>query len=244
MHHVVIERWSRQSSPLHRRDARGKLGVLLAFLVAVSTTPPPAQMVFAGYGVMLLAAALASRLPLRGMLARAALVLPFSATFALLTWWAGDPVRALSLAEKSFLSGLAALMLIATTPIPRLLAALDSLRVPRTLVLVIQFLYRYLFVISEQAQHMRLAALSRRGIQRGPHRGRRPGMISAFQAAAGAVGVLFARSWERAGGIYSAMLARGFRGHFTLAEPERFHAADALFLCAAVAMCVSIRLAL
>jgi cobalt/nickel transport system permease protein len=240
MHHVVVERWSRQSSPLHRRDARGKLGVLVAFLVAVSTTPPPAQLVFAGYGVMLLAAALASRLPLRGMLARAALVLPFSATFALLTWWAGDPVRALSLAEKSFLSGLAALLLIATTPIPRLLAALDSLRVPRTLVLVIQFLYRYLFVISEQAQHMRLAALSRRGT----HGSRRPGMVSAFQAAAGAVGVLFARSWERAGGIYSAMLARGFRGHFTLAEPERFRAADALFLCAAMAMCVSIRLAL
>lgn len=240
MHHVVVERWSRQASPLHRRDARSKLGALVAFLVAVSTTPPDAQVVFAGYGVMLLAAALASRLPLRGMIARAALVLPFSATFALLTWWAGDPVRALSLAEKSYLSGLAALLLIATTPIPRLLAALDSLRVPRTLVLVIQFLYRYLFVISEQAQHMRLAAVSRRG----PHRGKRPGAISAFQAAAGAVGVLFARSWERAGGVYSAMLARGFRGHFTLAEPERFGAVDALFLCAAVAMCVSIRLGL
>jgi len=242
VHHVVVERWSRQASPLHRRDARSKLGVLAAFLVAVSTTPASAQTVFAGFAVMLLAAALASRLPLRGMLGRAALVLPFSATFALLTWWAGDPVRALSLAEKSFLSGLAALLLIATTPITRLLAALDSLRVPRTLVLVIQFLYRYLFVISEQAQHMRLAALSRGGPRRGPHRDK--GLAPAFHAAAGAVGVLFVRSWERADGIYSAMLARGFRGRFTLAAPERFRFADALFLCAAVAMCASIRLAL
>jgi cobalt/nickel transport system permease protein len=240
VHHVVVERWSRQASPLHRRDARGKIGALIAFLVAVATTPSEAQPVFAGYGAMLLAAALASRLPLRGMIARAALVLPFSATFALLTWWMGDPVRALSLAEKGFLSGLATLLLIATTPMPRLLAALDSLHLPRTLVLVIQFLYRYLFVISEQAQHMRLAALSRRGASRGG----RMGVVSAFQASAGAVGVLFARSWERAGGIYSAMLSRGFRGQFTLAEPERFGPSDAVFLCAAVAMSVSIRLAL
>jgi len=239
MHHVVVERWSRRSSPLHRRDARSKLGALLVFLAAVSTTSPDAQMVFGGYGLLLLAAALASQLPLRGLIARAALVLPFSATFALLTWWAGDPLKALSLAEKSYLSGLAALLLIATTPMPRLLAALDSLHVPRTLVLVIQFLYRYLFVISEQAQHMRLAALSRRGTGSG----RRSRAVSAFQAAAGTVGVLFARSWERAEGIYDAMLARGFRGHFILAEPERFRAADAWFLCASAALCVSIRLA-
>lgn len=250
MHHVVVERWSRQSSPLHRREARSKLGALTVFLVAVSTTRPEAQLVFAGYGVMLLAAALASRLPLRGLLARAALVLPFSATFALLTWWAGEPLRALSLAEKSFLSGLAALLLIATTPIPRLLAALDAMHMPHTLVLVIQFLYRYLFVISEQAQHMRLAALSRRGRhagRRGSSRSSRAGpsgLVAVFQAAAGAVGTLFVRSWERAAGVYNAMLARGFRGHFTLAEPERFRPADAVFLFAAVVLCVSIRLAL
>jgi len=238
VHHVVVERWSRETSPLHSRDARSKLAVLAAFLITVSTTPPGAQTAFAGYAIMLLAAGLASRLPLRGMLLRATLVVPFSATFALLTWWAGDPARALALTEKSFLSGFAALLLIATTPLTRLLAALDTLWVPRTLVLVIQFLYRYLFVISGQAQHMRLAALSRRGL--GPkHR-----EVSAFQAAAGAIGVLFARSWERADGIYSAMLARGFRGHFKLAVPERFRAADAAFLFLSVAMCVCVRLAL
>ena len=231
MHHVVVERWSRGSSPLHARDPLAKLAALLAFLIAVSTTPPRAQIAFAGYAALIAAAMAGSRLPLGGLVRRAALVLPFSATFAFITWLSGDSERALALAEKSFLSGLAALLLIATTPLTPLLAALESLRVPRLLILVIQFMYRYLFVISEQAQHMRLAAQSRRAA----------GGLG-FTAAAGALGVLFARSWERADGIYRAMLARGFTGRFSQPQRPHLHLADAAFLAAVVAACLAIRL--
>jgi cobalt/nickel transport system permease protein len=231
LHHVVVERWSRLDSLLHRVDPRAKFGALLAFLIAVSTTPPAAQTAFLAFGVLLIVAAAASRLPWIGMFARAALVLPFTATFAAITWWAGDPQRALALAEKSFLSGFAALLLIGTTPLPKLVGALDSLGVPRTLLLVIQFLYRYLFVISEQAQHMLQAARSRQGIHR-------------IEAAAGAVGVLFARSSERAEGIYQAMLARGFQGRFPMAAPAAISVRDALFLAVAVVLCVTVRVTL
>ncbi len=234
MHHVVVERWSRGSSPLHARDARAKLGALLAFLIAVATTPPVAQAAFAAYAALLAIAIGISRLPVRAVLRRAALVLPFSTTFAVITWWSGDSARALALAEKSFLSGLAALLLVATTPLTDLLRGLESVGVPRPLILVVQFLYRYLFVISEQAQHMRLAARCRQGLGRG----------SRFHAAAGALGVLFARSWERADGIYRAMLARGFSGRYPPIAPARFDARDAAFLCAAVAAAVAIRLGL
>jgi cobalt/nickel transport system permease protein len=237
MHHVVVERWSRGSSPLHALDPRAKLGALLVFLAAVSTTPARAQAVFAAYAVLLAAAMAASRLPAGGLLRRAALVLPFSVTFAAVTWWSGQPELALALAEKSFLSGLAALLLVATTPLTGLLGALDSLRVPRVLILVVQFLYRYLFVISEQAQHMRLAARCRQASRRGRQR-----RVS-FRAAAGAVGVLFARSWERADGVYYAMLARGFTGRFPQTRQARFRIADAAFLAAALAVCLGIRLA-
>src|SRR2546423_7866464 len=140
MHHVVVERWSRRSSPLHRRDARAKLGVLLVFLIAISTTPSGAWVALAGYTILLAAAAIASRLPIAGLAGRATLVLPFSATFALLTWWAGDRERGATLAIKAFLSAFAGLLLIATTPMTELTSALDTLRIPRTLVLVIQFL--------------------------------------------------------------------------------------------------------
>jgi cobalt/nickel transport system permease protein len=160
------------------------------------------------------------------------LVLPFSATFALLTWWSGDSLRALALAEKSFLSGTAALLLVGTTPLTGWTAALESWRVPRMLILVIQFVYRYLFVIAEQVQRMRWAALCRGPQQRG------------FRLAAGLVGVLFARSWQRADGIYHAMLARGFRGRFVPAPPAPFRLSDALFLSTCLVGCLAIRMLL
>ena len=233
MHHLVVERWSRGTSPLHTRDARAKLGLVLAFLVAVSTAPVDAQLQFAGFFVLLTMAAWAAGLPLGGLLARAALVLPFSGVFALMTWWSGDPRRALALAEKSFLSGLASLLLVATSPLPVLLAALDSLRVPRLLILVIQFLYRYLFAMIDQARNMRHASLCRRGA--GAAR------KSGFRAAAGALGVLFARSWERADGVYRSMLARGFRGRFAALAPAPFGLADLWLLCAGTLACAAVR---
>jgi len=223
------------ASPLHARDARSKLGALVTFLVAVSTTPPSAQFAFGAFAVLLAVAVFSARLPVRGILRRAAAVLPFSASFALVTWWSGDSLRALALAERSFLSGLAALLLISTTPLVQLVRALEWFRIPRLLILVVQFLYRYLFVLSEEAQHMRLAALCRQGLRRSQQ--------SRFQAAAGALGLLFARSWERADGIYRAMLARGFSGHFPVLAPARFGGCDIAFLCIAAAATLTIRFA-
>lgn len=239
MHHALaVDRWSRGASLLHARDARAKLGAVLAFLIAVTTTRPGAHLAFGLYAGLVIAAAAVARLPIVALARRAALVLPFSATFAAITWWSGDPARAMALAEKSLLCGFAALLLIATTPVNDLLRALESLAVPRPLILVIQFLHRYLFVISEQAQHMRLAAQCRRGI--GAKRSR---FAARFSAAGGALGVLFARSWERADGIYRAMLARGFNGHFPRLAPLRFRAADAAFMLVAALVAIGIRLA-
>jgi len=239
VHHLRIDRWSRGSSSLHDRDPRAKLAALLVLLVAISTTPASAQLAFAAYAALLVLAVQQARLPIAGLAGRAALVLPFSATFALLTWWSGDSLRALALAEKSFLSGLAALLFVATTPLTGWTAALESWRVPRMLILVIQFVYRYLFVIAEQAQRMRWAALSRRGSRPRFRRG-----WFDFSAAAGLVGVLFARSWQRADGVYNAMLARGFRGRFVPATPAPFRGTDAVFVSACLAGSLAIRLLL
>ena len=62
---------------------------------------------------------------------------------------------------KSYLSALAVLLLVSTTPLPVLLRGFEMTGAPRFLLMVAQFLYRYLFVISEEAQHMRKAAMAR-----------------------------------------------------------------------------------
>lgn len=230
MHHVVLERWSRGRSPLHARDARVKIIALIAFLIGLATIPRLNPAVAAGYVVLLATGILLSGLPPLGILLRSLVIIPFSGVFALVSWLAGDPIRAVSLIERSYLSVLAVLLLVGTTPFPSLMAALESLGTPRFLVLVIQFLYRYLFVISEQAQHMRVAASCRAG----------SGPRLVFQAAAGAVAMLFARSYERAEGIHRAMISRGFEGHFALSAPGTIGPADALLL--AVVICCALLL--
>ena len=223
MHHVRVDQWSRGSSTLHARDPRAKIGALLVFLIALATTPANAGITLAIDAALLLAGILIAGLPVFNVLLRAMVVLPFSLTFGLLSWLAGDRWRAIGLIEKSYLSAVAVLLVIGVTPLPALLNGLERLGAPRMLVLVAQFLYRYLFVISEQAQHMRLAAVSRQGDPRVQRKGR-------FRAAAGALAVLFARSYYRAEGIHRAMLARAFTGHFPLLHTLRFRFADAIFV--------------
>ncbi len=231
MHHVVIERWSRGSGPLHSRDARVKLLVALGYLIALATMPRLAPVAVACYAVLITAGIALGRLPAGALLARAAIVLPFSATFAIFSVAAGDSSRAVSLLVKSYLSAAAVLVLVGTTPLPKLLRGMESLGVPRMLTLVVQFLFRYLFVISEQAQHMRLAALCRGS----------GGWAGRFRAAAGAVAVLFARSFGRAEGIHQAMLARGFSGDTQLLSTARIDAVDVLFLIAGLAAALALR---
>ena len=227
MHHVVLERWSRGSSFLHRRDARAKILALLAFLVVVATTSRAFEALAGFYLLLLVAAVIAAGLPAAGMLRRAAVVLPFSLTFAAISWLSGEPRQAVILIEKGYLSALAALLLVSTTPLPQLLRGLEMLGVPGFLLMVAQFLYRYLFVIAEQAHRMRLAGLCRGGLKR---------RSGGFRAAAGALGVLFARSYERAESIHRSMVSRGFQGHFQLLSSARFGWADAAFVCIAAGL--------
>ncbi len=234
MHHVHLDNWSRGASPLHARDPRAKILALLVFLIVLATTPPHAALTLGIDATLLIAGILIAGLPLGNLLLRAMVVLPFSLTFGLISWLAGDRLRALALVEKSYLSASAVLLVVGTTSLPALLSGLERMGTPRVLVLVAQFIYRYLFVISEQAQHMRLAAASRQGDLRFHRKGR-------FRAAAGALAVLFARSYYRADGIHRAMLARAFTGRFQLLNSLRFRVSDGVFLLAAAAFLILVR---
>jgi cobalt/nickel transport system permease protein len=239
LHHVVLEQWSRGRSLLHARDARAKILVLATVLVVIATSPVSSPAQTAAYALFLACAILIARLPILSVLVRSAVVLPFAATFAAISVLAGDTPRAAALVQKSYLSALAVLVVVATTPMPELLRGLESLGLPRFLLVVVQFLYRYLFVISEQAQHMRMAAASR-GYFLSTVRDR----SRLLRAAGGALAVLFARSYDRAEGIHRAMLARCFQGHFPSLSRRRFGWADALFVLIAASVPVALRIAL
>jgi len=238
LHHVVLERWSRGASPIHRRDPRAKLAALLVFLVVLATAHHALPVLALAQFLLLSAALLWARLPLAGALTRACIVLPFTMVFAAVAWLSGDPARGLALLLKSYLSALAVLLVVSTTALPVLLRGLEMTGTPRFLLMVAQFLYRYLFVISEEGQHMRKAAAARGASVRGIS-----GNGARFRAAAGALAVLFARSYGRAEDIHRAMLARGFLGHFQPLFVLRFQTRDAAFTLLASLAPVLLRLA-
>lgn len=220
--------------PLTQIDARAKLAGLMVYLIAVATTPARGSgKAFVGYALVLFVPLAASRLPVAMILLRAAAVIPFCASFALLTWWSAGAALALVIIEKSFLSALAAVMVMAGTPLPEMARALRWFKMPAMLVLVLQFLYRYLWVTAGQARRMQMAARSRAGL----------GSRSGFRSAAGSLGVLFARSSERAEGIHHAMLSRGFTGTFPALVPSRFTTKDAAFLAVLLALILAAALA-
>jgi cobalt/nickel transport system permease protein len=223
---------------VHRRDPRAKTAALLIFLVLVATSHRHLPWLAAGWLLALLIAITAARLPVWGLLSRAALVLPFSAVFAIVSWAAGDTERAIALVLKSYLSATAVLIVAGTTPMSVLLRGLESAGVPRFLLMVTQFLYRYLFVIVEEAQNMATAAAARGATV--------SGMVARrerFRAAAGALAVLFARSYGRAEDVHRAMLARGFDGHFRILRGPSFSSADTLFVVVTAAIPGIVRLA-
>lgn len=231
MHHVVLERWSRGESWPHRRDARFKLAGAVVFLILIGSAAS-AWAVYVVAVAALMAGTIAARLPLAGVMKRAGLVLPFAAMFAATTWFAGDAVRAAGILAKTYLSAWTALWLAGCTPLPQLLRAAEWFGVPKVLILVIQFLYRYLFVLSEQGQHMRLAASCRAGST---------SLALVRRAAGGALAVLFARSYQRAAGIHQAMQSRGFNGAFPFVQLGVPDWRDALFFAATVGPVAAVR---
>lgn len=218
MRHLEVESWvTRKPGPLHPRDPRAKLLAVVAILAFIATARPWTLRHAACYSAIALATVAVSKLSWRGLFRRLALVLPFPALFALLFWLSsGDGYAAAGLVTRSALSACFAVVLIGVTPVPALLEGAARIGVPRVLVAVTQFLYRYLFVLFDQAMRMKLAAACRGGFR--------------WSAASGAAAALFASSEERAARVHRAMLARGYHGQDPTLTPPAWRAADTALL--------------
>ena len=199
-------------SPIHRLDPRTKvLGFGAITALAVSTTAWPTA---AACAVVLTLLAGVARISPAVLARRARIVALPVLLVALFTPSAG---------VKAVIGVSSAVLLGATTSFPDVLHALERLRVPRVLILIASFMYRYLFVIVAEVGRMR-SALAARGYA--PRH--------ALQAAAlGRVATaLFLRTYERGERVHLAMLARGFEQRMPRLHGLRFGRADALFACA------------
>lgn len=210
-------------TPLHRIDARAKLVVTLAFIVAVVSFGRyelSGLVPFFFYPVALVSA---GRVPLRYLAGKLLLVAPFAVLVGLFNplfdrqalFYLGDIgvsggwVSFASILLRFLLTVSAALGLIAVTGMNALCGALAELGVPRPFVVQLMFIYRYLFVLGEEAARLDRAR-SLRSFDR------RAMSVAVFGSLAGH---LLLRTLDRSERVYRAMLCRGFDGHVPSAGP-------------------------
>jgi cobalt/nickel transport system permease protein len=189
--------------PLQRLPAALKLSAALVIIVGTVLLPVDWIGCLAGEGLALMLAAVVSRIPFLILIRRLAMLLPFVFGVAL----AGmlNPGGGLDwriIAAKSTLCLLTVILLSHTTPLGEVIRVLQRLRVPGLLVTTMALMHRYLFVLADEAGHMRRARASRTFT-----RGRR----FAWSALATVLSRLFIRASERAERIYDAMCARGWK---------------------------------
>lgn len=211
MRFAELDAWGLRDSALHRRDARAKLLATLLILLAASR----GSLMFVAAGAAI-ALALA-RLPVFPALLRAGVVLPFALSFAVASALTGRFDVAAFALLRSYLSAVCVVVLIGCTPLPAILDGFRRIGAPPLLLETIQFVYRYLTLIGEQSRRMAMAAMAR-------------GSRRSFRAVAGSVGVLFARSYDRAEAIHWAMLARGYSGSLAPRAQSSFDVGDAVLM--------------
>ncbi len=240
-----LDRHAYLDSVIHRLDPRTKVLATLIFILVVVSFGKYTVLPLLPFLAFPLLTALLGDVPFGLILRRFALALPF-----LLLVGAFNPlldrafmveVRGLAVSAGwvSFLSILlrgllcvtAAIVLVATTPLPGIAQALGGLRLPRVLVVQLLLLYRYLFVLVEEAGRMRRARALRAAKPR-----------ASLRDATRLLTTLLLRTVDRSEAIWRAMLLRGFAGE--LRSPRRLHwrFPDTVFLIVVTAGCLLLRI--
>jgi len=195
----------RGRSVVHRLDARWKVLATAALVIATVVMPLAWWPAYLGLAAVALGSYAAARLPVGYLLRRLAVAMPMVVLVA-----AGAPLSrgldgGLAFAGQIIIRAALALVfmitLVGATPYDRLLGAIERLGMPRTLVWVLAFMYRYMFVLADELARMRRAKAARSF---------RRSWWGEFQTMGSFIGVLFVRAFERAERVYAAMCARGW----------------------------------
>ena len=257
MHVHFLDPYQDRNSPIHRLDPRVKFVLAVAFILTTSMIPTAVWPVFILLQAIILSVILLSQLGIGYVLKRAALAFPFVlAAFPLLFTVKGASLasfnlagwqlaisqpgleRFASIAIKAWLSVQAAIVLASSTPFPELLAAMRSVKVPRMLVAIFGLMWRYMFVMVDEALRLMRARSARSGLA--DQAGLKSGRSVAWRArvTGGMAGSLFLRAIERSDRIYMAMLARGYDGEVRSIPLPTIATAHWLTLIAGLALLV------
>ena len=246
MHSDAFDRYHHHESPLHRLDPRIKVVVSILYILSNALLPDGAWLAFGLAWLFLILANALSDLGLGYTFRRSFIALPFALVavtvlfslpgealvrfhFMMSEFTITDAglLRFVSIVIRSWLSMQMAILLVAVTRFPDLIHAFEHLRVPAILTTIIAFLYRYLFVLTDEVIRLLRARQSRSAAVSGQRSG--GGVLWRARVAGSMAGQLFLRSYERSDRIYNAMMARGYAGQLRTLNPHILRGRDWMY---------------
>ncbi len=223
MKHSFLDKYSNLKSLIHRLDPRVKIISFLIYILFVISTLPTDFLQFAIYLGIIFIVILISRVPLGYVFRRSCIIVPFVLLIAVfIPFFKKDQIGGgynlgvfhltvsysglwilWNVLIKSWLATLAMIVLSSTTKFPMLLRGLESLWIPKILIMLLSFMYRYIFVLVDEGMRMEQARNSR--YFGGEH-------LRQIKVIGNIIGLLFIRAYERGERVYQSMVARGFDG--------------------------------
>jgi len=209
--HSYLDRYSNLDSAIHKADPRLKISVALLFVLFIILTNPRNLLEFTLYGLIIASLIAISRVPSLFIIKRSLMIIPFVILIALFLLFDHSGVRAeytgsilfRGIVIKSYLAILILILLSSTTSFPSLLQGLQSLKLSKVFILLLSFMYRYIFLLLDEAMRLTRGKKSR---EFGTGRWRQ------IKTTVSLIGILFIRTFERGERVYSAMCSRGFDG--------------------------------
>ena len=228
-------------SILERLDPRTKIISFLLIILCLILFPVKSVKDYGLFFLLILVIALLSRVTPKQILKKLILLIPFILFITMLipffkeghTYWsikigkleldiAYEGIQTfIKIFIKSSLSILLIVIASFTITFSDFLKGLEMLHFPRLLVMLMSFMYRYIFVLLDEAKRLMRARSIR-------YFGSR--YIEQFKIIGYIIGILFIRTFERAEKIYSAMVTRGFNGEVPCIKCFKFSYFDILFL--------------
>lgn len=231
---------------IHRRDSRAKLLAAFVFLICVASFPKYDVSALMPFFALLVVWGAIGEVPFELVFGIMVVIAPFAILLGAFNPFfdrhtammigsvsvSGGVLSFFSILLRFVLSAGIVLLLVATTSMPRVFNALLLLRFPRVLVLQLDFLYRYLFVLIDEGKDLNYA----RNLRDPAHR------LPSISTASKLLSVLLFRSIERARRVYFSMQARGFAGEVPTLHEEVFSRNDFVFLILFSSLCVAARI--
>ncbi|HID95966.1 MAG TPA: cobalt ECF transporter T component CbiQ [Candidatus Latescibacteria bacterium] len=253
MEHSFLDKYSNLDSLIHRLDPRVKIISFLVYIIFVVLTLPHNLFRFVAYLTVIFMLILLSKVPLGYILKRSCIIIPFVLLIAVFIpfFKEGEVAGGYSFGTlrltvtysglwilwnvsiKSWLAVLAMITLSSTTRFPEVLKGFERLYVPKVLIMVLSFMYRYIFVLIDESMRMERARRSR--YFGGEH-------FRQLKVFANMIGLLFIRTYERGERVYQSMAARGFNGEILTLSHPTLRRNDVLFLVIFLASLVMIKI--